>query len=123
MSNMQFTTLAGPDTTKLIHHAAATGVGVGLISYFVVAIYEGRFVGPALSATVSSALVNYTLPTASPVNRAIATGASMAAMCMFVTKDCPPEGALKYAVLASAAAYVSAQYIVPRFLNAERQYF
>lgn len=123
MSNMQFTTLAGPDTKKLLKHSVATGVSVGLISHFFVAMYEGAFLAPALAATVSSALVNYTMPVTTPVHRAVLTGAGMAVSCMFVTKDCPPEGAVKYAVLAAGAAYVASEYIVPRLMSAERQYF
>lgn len=123
MSNMQFTTLAGPDNKKLLKHAATTGVAVGAISYFFVSIYEGKFVAPAVSATISSGLVNYMMPVTTPVHRAILTGAGMAAICMFVTKDCPPEGAIKYGVLAAGAAYVASEYIVPRLMTYERQFF
>lgn len=123
MSNMQFTTLAGPDNTKMLKHSATVGVAVGLVSYFVVSIYEGKFVAPAVSAAVSSAVVNYTMPVTTPVHRAVLTGVGMAATCLFVTKDCPPEGAVKYAVLAAGAAYVASEYIVPRLMSYERQYF
>lgn len=111
------------DIKKNLQHSATTGLVVGAISYNVAALFpEQTFQGPAIWATLSTMAVNYTMPVASSMTKAALTGAGMAVACMFVTRDCPPSGALRYGAASALAAYVAERYIVPRLMTVEREY-
>lgn len=104
-------------------HSLATGLSVGFISYNVGALFpEQAFQSPAIWATLSTMLVNYIKPYDDAVMKSAMIGATMAAACMFVTRDCPPEGAIRYGTAAAVAAYISSEFIVPRLLRAEARY-
>ncbi len=104
-------------------HSATTGIVVGAISYNVGALFpEQAFQGPAIWATISAMTVNYAMPVSSAVTKAALTGAGMAVACMFITQNCPADGALRYGAASALAAYVADQYIVPRLMTVEREY-
>lgn len=106
-----------------IKHAVTTGVVVGLISYNVGALFpEQAFQSPAIWSALSTLAVYYSMPHSSPINKSLFVGAGMAAVCMFVTRDCPPSGALRYGAAAALSSYVAETYIVPRLLQAESKY-
>lgn len=112
-----------PANMAIFKHSVTTGVVVGLASYNIAALFpEQAFQSPAIWATVSSLAVNYYMPFAPTLHKAALIGAGMSAACMFVTRDCPPSGALRYGLAAAAAAYVAEAYIVPRLMQVENRY-
>lgn len=111
------------DIKKNLQHSATTGLVVGAISYNVSALFpEQAFQSPAIWATVSSMAVNYAMPVSNAMTKAALTGVGMAVACMFITRDCPPSGAMRYGAASALAAYVADQYIVPRLMKVEREY-
>lgn len=100
-----------------IAHSIATGISGGAVSYGL--FPERAFAKPAMHMAAAAFATNLIMPFGSTLGRSALTGAFMGAQCLWLTGDCPPEGALRYALLCGVCAYVGEQLIVPYVMRGE----
>lgn len=106
----------------LVKSAALTAVGAAGLGYIMPALFpEGHFIKPAIHYFLASLAVLYVKPNGSVVQRSLGVGALMTGQLM-MTVGAPIDGAVRYGAMASLAAYVSTEYIMPQLRKAEKQY-